>query len=764
MRDVEGGGSSLTRRPSYVRKPRHGTTLFKFQQERFPRSTRDNRYPAFLERLLNTLEYVRASVASDAAAAAVAAAGAAAAAANSKGGDEGDSTDTDVEMEDGSPDGTKASPDADGMIKSEGSERDPTPTAFPAPSGAGGPRSVCFHPQSIATVRSRIQEKVEQKEWRIWLAEPLWTKFHELKDACTPPGTTHAEFVELMLDLVSCDAGGVCHGIQEHLLVSRETLASQHSPMPESHAGSVSDRDAESDVPRTVSPISPDQFLASLGTELGLSQISENGTLSQLDDKATGDWSLSAALGDSGMEGIEGDQSSLPPFPATSFLASPDAVLPLTVPQSTKVEEEWKWTDESSQRELHRSMSTSGMHVDPSLQYPAGSTAPSVSESRTLPRVHRTHSNGGSFRRRATENSREPYKRDGSLRRRPSVSSVASSIDTSRPQLQNLGTAPSPALTPVGYSGVLGSDALAPGVNAMPMEDMLHEFALGIPNSMITTHPSLDRPATSRPNGLSRSMSMRVTTATTQPSLFATQHRLDHTLPRAPHYTSPPMPFGFSPSPTPFDQIPPPPTGAQIFPPHALQQQPSDPTAQTDFRLKKEYELHEILRQQSEELERLKRQHEQQKMILEMQAKQLEEQRRLREERERDEMAARQASFHHQNQQYQASPTSLMGGVNGHVHLHHQHPHYHHQTSNGGMLPSHVPTTVQIPLVPVSAMASPSLHQQQQQQQQQQGMFSPQGTGSPTSPESVQSGSSGKSGMKFFKTWKFSTKVFGKKE
>ncbi|KAI9090210.1 hypothetical protein DFS34DRAFT_377491 [Phlyctochytrium arcticum] len=119
--------SGPVRQVSAARRDRHGAELASFQKERFPQSSRDNRYPAFLEQLLQMFEKAKDKV--------------------------------------------------------------------------GDGQDVQFSRDALRDARSRVAASSSSRGWRIWLKEPLFNRFRDVKQACTPPDTTHAEFVELLLDL-----------------------------------------------------------------------------------------------------------------------------------------------------------------------------------------------------------------------------------------------------------------------------------------------------------------------------------------------------------------------------------------------------------------------------------------------------------------------------------------------------------------------------------------------------------------------------------
>ncbi|KAJ3096686.1 hypothetical protein HDU97_005647 [Phlyctochytrium planicorne] len=70
-----------------------------------------------------------------------------------------------------------------------------------------------FSERALAVARDAIA-KTEQKSWRVWLPDEVWKKFNILKVRCTPPGTTVAEFVEMMMNLAGRTEGGADNGAQ----------------------------------------------------------------------------------------------------------------------------------------------------------------------------------------------------------------------------------------------------------------------------------------------------------------------------------------------------------------------------------------------------------------------------------------------------------------------------------------------------------------------------------------------------------------------
>ncbi|KAI8913143.1 hypothetical protein DFJ77DRAFT_69221 [Powellomyces hirtus] len=119
--------STTTRASSSRRRDRHGAELASFQRDRFPQSSRDTRYPDFLEKLLD--EFAEAQLV------------------------------------------------------------------------VGRGREVQFSKETLQEARAKLAVATGTKGWRIWLKEPLFNRFRDLKQSSSPADTTHSEFVELLLDL-----------------------------------------------------------------------------------------------------------------------------------------------------------------------------------------------------------------------------------------------------------------------------------------------------------------------------------------------------------------------------------------------------------------------------------------------------------------------------------------------------------------------------------------------------------------------------------
>ncbi|KAJ3174772.1 hypothetical protein HDU87_006888 [Geranomyces variabilis] len=138
------------------RRDRHGAELAAFQRDRFPNSSRDTRYPDFLEKLLD--EFVEAQ-----------------------------------------------------LVVGRGAD-------------------VQFTKDSLQNARAKLSVATGTKGWRIWLKEPLFNRFRDLKQSSSPADTTHSEFVELLLDL---------HDLVEihewdkvrHMLTDVSRDSSEHSGM-----------------------------------------------------------------------------------------------------------------------------------------------------------------------------------------------------------------------------------------------------------------------------------------------------------------------------------------------------------------------------------------------------------------------------------------------------------------------------------------------------------------------------------------------------
>ncbi|KAJ3018075.1 hypothetical protein HKX48_003185 [Thoreauomyces humboldtii] len=119
--------AEASRNPSARKRDRHGAELASFQRDRFPQSSRDTRYPDFLEKLLDEFENAQHVV------------------------------------------------------------------------GRGG--EVQFSKDKLQEARGKLAAATGTKGWRIWLKEPLFNRFRDLKQSSSPADTTHSEFVELLLDL-----------------------------------------------------------------------------------------------------------------------------------------------------------------------------------------------------------------------------------------------------------------------------------------------------------------------------------------------------------------------------------------------------------------------------------------------------------------------------------------------------------------------------------------------------------------------------------
>ncbi|KAJ3188912.1 hypothetical protein HDU85_004628 [Gaertneriomyces sp. JEL0708] len=145
---TQSSGSSLARRAS-SRRERHGAELASFQKDRFPQSSRDNRYPDFLDQLLQTFHAARDII------------------------------------------------------------------------GGPGNLDVQFSREALKDARGRVTGSTSARGWRIWLKEPLFNRFRDTKQACTPPDTTHAEFVELLLDLNDAYQAENWHLMRDYLLQAR---------------------------------------------------------------------------------------------------------------------------------------------------------------------------------------------------------------------------------------------------------------------------------------------------------------------------------------------------------------------------------------------------------------------------------------------------------------------------------------------------------------------------------------------------------------
>ncbi|TPX65104.1 hypothetical protein SpCBS45565_g05378 [Spizellomyces sp. 'palustris'] len=142
--------ATLPRRVSSARRERHGAELASFQKDRFPQSSRDNRYPDFLEQLLQVFENAKELI-------------------------------------------------------------------------GGGTCDVQFARDALRDVRARVSAANSTRGWRIWLKEPLFNRFRDVKQCCTPPDTTHAEFVELLLDLYYLVQEDQWQQVRETLLQPRTT-------------------------------------------------------------------------------------------------------------------------------------------------------------------------------------------------------------------------------------------------------------------------------------------------------------------------------------------------------------------------------------------------------------------------------------------------------------------------------------------------------------------------------------------------------------
>ncbi|KAJ3167377.1 hypothetical protein HDU88_002299 [Geranomyces variabilis] len=138
------------------RRDRHGAELAAFQRDRFPNSSRDTRYPDFLEKLLD--EFVEAQ-----------------------------------------------------LVIGRGAD-------------------VQFTKDSLQNARAKLSVASGTKGWRIWLKEPLFNRFRDLKQSSSPADTTHSEFVELLLDLHDLVEAHEWDKIR-HMLTDVSRDKSEHSAM-----------------------------------------------------------------------------------------------------------------------------------------------------------------------------------------------------------------------------------------------------------------------------------------------------------------------------------------------------------------------------------------------------------------------------------------------------------------------------------------------------------------------------------------------------
>ncbi|KAJ3161140.1 hypothetical protein HDU86_007762 [Geranomyces michiganensis] len=136
------------------RRDRHGAELAAFQRDRFPHSSRDTRYPDFLEKLLD--EFVEAQ-----------------------------------------------------LVVGRGAD-------------------VQFSKESLQNARAKLTVATGTKGWRIWLKEPLFNRFRDLKQSSSPADTTHSEFVELLLDLHDLVEANDWDQIR-HALTDMSRVSSEHS-------------------------------------------------------------------------------------------------------------------------------------------------------------------------------------------------------------------------------------------------------------------------------------------------------------------------------------------------------------------------------------------------------------------------------------------------------------------------------------------------------------------------------------------------------